>query len=229
MNIPGSGLRVVSKRNPYFSEDPQIVIFKLDTREMRFTEVHGNAQALIGYPDDDWTESGFWPGRIHPDDREAAAEFCANCSQLHQEHELEFRVIHADGRIVWVHEIVKFDEQDPTNPIATGYLMNITHRVAQENDVRKVLGLKDELFRVVLQDISDPVNKISNFGEMLERHLATQGDHVGSDFAVGLREGLQELDGLVQQLQRAGRRDPSSFEELSETLATLHRAGSNRH
>ena len=222
MNEMGNGLRILHKRNPYFSEDPQIVIFTLDTREMRFTEVHGSPHALIGYPDDDWTKPGFWPGRVHPDDREAAFEFCINCSELRQEHELEFRVIHADGSVVWVHEIVKFDKVDPTNPIATGYIMNITHRVAQENDVRKVLDLKDELFRVVVQDIGIPMNKISNFGRMLERHLATQGDHVGSDFAVGLREGLQELDGVMQQLQRAGRDNSINYEDLTRTLATLN-------
>ncbi|MEL7153596.1 MAG: PAS domain-containing protein [Pseudomonadota bacterium] len=221
MNTTGAGLRVLNKRNPYFSEDPQIVIFKLDTTDMRFIEVHGSPEALVGYPNEQWTESGFWPGRLHPDDREAAAEFCANCSQLRQEHELEFRVIRADGAVIWVHEIVKFEEADPDSPIATGYIMNITNRVAHEEDVREVLGLKDELFRVLLEDISLPVNKISNFGEMLERHLATQGDDVGSDFAVGLREGLQELDGLVQRLQKAGRNADTSFEELSRTLAAL--------
>ncbi len=84
------------------------------------------------------------------------------------------------------------------------------------------------MFRIVLEDISHPMNKISNFGEMLERHLSTQGDDVGSDFAVGLREGLQELDGLVERLQKAGRNRDTSFEELSQTLASLRREVSGR-
>ena len=160
--------------------------------------------------------------------RSDALAFCLDCTNHRRDHELEYRVVHADGHVLWIHEIVEFDRANPDNAIATGYILNITDRVAQESDVREALGLKEELFRVVLEDISHPVNKISNFGEMLERHLATQGDDVGSDFAVGLREGLQELDGLVERLQKAGRDRNFSFEELSQTLASLRDDRSDR-
>ena len=162
------------------------------------------------------------------DDREAALKFCLECTTRRQEHELEYRVVHADGSVVWVHEIVKFDPTQPDDNVATGYIMNITHRVAQERDVQDALGLKDALFRVVLEDIGHPVNKISSFGEMLERHLATQGDDVGSDFAVGLREGLQELDGLVERLRHAGSQSDTNFDDLTQTLASLRKSPSDR-
>ncbi len=228
MNATGSGLRVLTKRNPYFSDDPQLVIFKLDASTMCFTEVHGSPEELIGFPAARWIEPDFWPARIHPDDRADALEFCFACTTDRREHELEYRVVHANGSVVWVHEIVEFDDSSPESTIATGYIMNITDRVAHESDIREVLGLKEDLFRIVLEDISHPMNKISNFGEMLERHLSTQGDDVGSDFAVGLREGLQELDGLVERLQKAGRNRDTSFEELSQTLASLRREVSGR-
>ncbi len=228
MNASGAGLRVLTKRNPYFSGDPQIVIFKLDADSMRFTEIHGSPDELIGYPATQWVEPGFWPARIHPDDRSDALAFCLDCTNHRRDHELEYRVVHADGRVLWIHEIVEFDHANADSTTANGYIMNITDRVAQESDVREALGLKEELFRVVLEDISHPVNKISNFGEMLERHLSTQGDAVGSDFAVGLREGLQELDTLVERLQKAGRNQDFSFEELSRTLAGLRSDGSDR-
>ena len=221
MNATGGGLRVLTKRNPYFSDDPQIVIFNLDAESMCFTEVHGSPEALIGFTAARWVEPGFWPARIHPDDRTEALKFCLDCTNQKRDHELEYRVVHANSDVLWIHEIVEFDRNRPENNTATGYIMNITDRVAQESDVREVLGLKEELFRVVLEDISHPVNKISNFGEMLERHLSAQGDDVGSDFAVGLREGLEELDGLVERLQKAGRKSEESFDELAQTLASL--------
>lgn len=222
------GLRVLTRRNPYFSDDPQFVMFKLDAETATFLEVHGNAEQLIGLSAARWLEPGFWPGRIHPDDRDEALEFCRQCSEERCDHALEYRVVHADGGVIWVHEIVEFDAKQPDSAVASGYIMNITHRVQQESDVQRALGLKEELFRVVVEDLNQPVRKISTFGDMLVRHLSAQGDDVGSDYAIGLREGLQELGTLIDGLQRAGRNDLQSYDELAEQLASLSGRGSER-
>lgn len=221
MDVADSRLRIFTKRNPYFQEDPQIVTFQLDVAAMRFKEIEGSPVELTGFATDDWLADGFWPGRIHPDDRDAALGFCQQCAEQRRDHELEYRIVHKDGRTVWVHEIVCFNDNLRENSLAVGYIMNITPRVLQERDVAKVMDLKDELFRVVLEDLTQPVNKISNFGAMLERHLASQGDDVGSDYAVALREGLQQLGGLIAGLQSVGQDTKIDFDELSNRLAGL--------
>ena len=226
MNAVSSGLRVLTKRNPYFSDDPQIVVFKLDANTMSFTEVHGSPEKLIGFSADRWLEPDFWPTRIHSDDREDALKFCLMCSEERRDHELEYRVVNAEGDVVWVHEIVEFDQDAGNEAMATGYIMNISNRVRQEQDVKEVLGMKDELFRVVMEDIGQPMTKISSFGDMLERHLSSIGDDVGSDFAVGLREGLQELAELVDGLTDAGRKSQASFDQIAEKMAQLRARGS---
>ncbi len=223
MVTSGGRLRELKKQNPYFSGDPQLVVFSLDAATMRFTEVHGNPVGLIGFPAEHWLDRDFWPARIHPEDRAAALEFCVRCTGERRGHELEYRVLHADGRVLWVHEIVEFGDDD--QDVATGYIMNITRRVQQEQDVHRALGLKEELFRVVVEDLSQPVNKISSFGDMLERHLAIQGDDVGSDYAVGLREGLQELDAMISGLQSIEAGSDVGYDELAARLAALRGRG----
>lgn len=223
MVTSGGGLRELKKQNPYFSGDPQLVVFSLDAATMRFTEVHGNPVGLIGFPAEHWLDRDFWPARIHPEDRGTALEFCMSCTNDRRGHELEYRALHADGRVLWVHEIVEFGDDD--TDIASGYIMNITRRVQQEQDVHKMLGLKEALFRVVVEDLSQPVNKISSFGDMLERHLAMQGDDVGSDYAVGLREGLQELGEMISGLQGIEANSEVNFDELSDRLAALRERG----
>lgn len=228
MNSTGNGLRILTERNPYFSSTPQLVMFKLDAETLRFTEVHGSPEALIGFAGPRWLEDDFWPARVHPDDRAEVLEFCVECMQQRKDHELEYRVVRADGSVIWIHEIIEFDTSSPDPDTASGYIMNITNRVAMESDVRQVLGMKEELFRVVLEDLGNPMNKISNYGEMLERHLSSQRDDVGSDFAIGLREGLQELGGLIAALRTAGREGEVDFETLSRTIASFRDKASNR-
>lgn len=219
MMASGAGLRVLTKRNPYFAEDPQIVVFQLDPVNMIFKEVHGSPEALLGYPAERWLEPGFWPSRLHPDDREDALMFCAQCTETGQDHELEYRVIHADGRIIWVHEIMEVASGRNSNGLLTGYLMDITHRVAHERDVHEALDLKEELLRVISQELSQPVSKITDFGDLLVRHLSKQGDDVGSDYAVGLREGIEELTSLVDRLRRSRHSRDRRYDDISRTLA----------
>lgn len=207
------------KLNPYFSRNPQMVVFRLDAGTMRFTEVHGNPSGLIGFASERWLESDFWPDQIHPDDRESVLTFCRRCFERRQGHELEYRVLHSDGSVVWIHKIAEFENND--TQIVSGFIMNITQRVQQEQDLGRTLGLKEELLRIVVEDLSQPVNKVSSFGDMLERHLAMRGDDVGSDLAVGLREGVQELGDIIEGLKGVEVNSDESFDEFSSRLAAL--------
>ena len=213
------------KLKPYFSRNPQMVVFRLDAETMRFTEVHGNPFGLTGFASERWLEDGFWPGQIHPDDRESVLTFCKRCFERRQGHELEYRVLHADGSVVWIHEIAEFESND--TKVVSGFIMNITQRVQQEQDLGRVLGLKDELLRIVVEDLSQPVNKISSFGDMLERHLAMRGDDVGSDLAVGLREGVQELGDIIDGLTGVEANADESFDQITSRLAALRERRTN--
>ncbi|MEM9061483.1 MAG: PAS domain-containing protein [Pseudomonadota bacterium] len=228
MTASGEGLRVLTKRNPYFSQDPQIVIFKLDPATRSFTEVHGSPEALVGHAPARWLEAGFWPAMLHPDDREEAQQLSAICTGAVHDHALEYRVVHADGQVVWIHEIVGGATKEDRTGLLTGYLMNITNRVAHERDVHEALGMKDELLRVVSQELSQPVNKITDFGDLLMRHLSKQGDDVGSDYAIGLREGVEELTKLVDGLLKSGQIGGRGYDEVMQSLAALRDEASDR-
>lgn len=212
-------VRVLEKRNRYFSEDPRIVVFSLDPETMAFTQVGGSPEALLGYPHADWLMPDFWPQRIHPEDREAALAFCMSQTGAITDHELEYRVINADGETRWVHEIVEFGSKPG---IGKGYLMDITQRVAREADAQGALTLRTQLLRVISEELSQPFNEISGFSTMLERHLSAQHDDVGSDIAVGMRSGIEKLGTLLDQLREIALKGQLDCEELSSTLSRLH-------
>ena len=52
-------------------------------------------------------EIGFWKSRIHPEDREATLRLCRNACFALRDHELVYRMLAADGRVVWVRDRVK--------------------------------------------------------------------------------------------------------------------------
>ena len=214
-------MRILTKRNPYFSDDPNIVVFELDPGSMEFLSVGGNAEALMGFPVDVWMKPEFWPDRIHPDDREDVMTFCARCVEEKRDHELEYRVVDAAGDTKWVHEIMEFGPGAPGQGALRGYLMDITRRVAQESDIRDALAMRDQLLRIVSEELSYPVNEISGFSTMLERHLSAQRDDVGSDYVIGVRDGVERLKGLIEQLRNAPEGERMDFEMVSRKIAGM--------
>ena len=211
-------MRILSKRNPYFSDDPNIVVFELDPETMSFVSVHGNAEALLGFPLEAWMHPDFWSERVHPKDRDEAMDFCKRCIDERRDHELEYRVKDAFGETKWIHEILEFG---PERNVVRGYIMDITQRVAQETDIQHTLDLKEELLRIVTEELSFPVNEISGYSTMLERHLSAQGDDVGSDFVIGVRTGVEKLKALIEQLRQVPDSGDVDFDRMSRGTQAL--------
>ena len=93
-----------------------------------FIYVSPQIESLLGFPAADWlTFPDLWSERIHPEDRERvlAAERLTFAEAI--PYEGEFRMIAADGRVVWVWERDAVIRDDQGRPLATqGVLMDVT-------------------------------------------------------------------------------------------------------
>ena len=223
MGSSASGFRVLDEHDTFLSIDPNFVIYRLDLTTLEFSEVSGHPERLLGFPPADWYRPGFWSGRIHPEDQEPARAFLASWAEVLRDEQLEYRVIDASGRTVWVHQIISVGHDARREMAVRGVLIDVTGRIAREADVEKALFLKAELFRILAEELAPPVRATSAYGHMLERHLAAQRDDVGSDYAVAMRDGLQRLDELLAQLMRITQGSNLSIDELNANLAALRR------
>ena len=99
-----------------------------------FTYVSPEAESLLGYPLHEWTESPtFWPDHMHPDDRSWAPAFCHQESAKLAGHSFDYRMIAADGRILWLHDIVRVIPGTKGEPIElVGIMLDITARKEAE-------------------------------------------------------------------------------------------------
>ena len=65
------------------------------------------AEALLGYPVEQWLSSPtFWVDHMHPDDRSWAPQYCLDEVRKHRAHTFEYRMLAADGRTVWIRDLV---------------------------------------------------------------------------------------------------------------------------
>jgi PAS domain S-box-containing protein len=91
------------------------IVWEADAQTFEFSFISKQAEQLLGYPAECWTISAhFWADHLHPDDRESAIAFCLAATRERQNHELEYRMIAADGREVWLHDrvtVVAYDDE----------------------------------------------------------------------------------------------------------------------
>jgi len=119
-------------------ETTRAVPWEADATTWRFTYVGPQAADLLGYPADEWLGSDFWVDHLHPEDRERAVEFCERTSRHSPDYEFEYRMIAADGREVWLLDIVSVEYAHGEPVKLRGFLFDISDRKRIEQDLRRM-------------------------------------------------------------------------------------------
>jgi PAS domain S-box-containing protein len=116
----------------------QAIVWRADaaTLEMRF--VSQEAEALLRYPLAAWTEQpSFWKEHIHPEDREWAVALRARAGAEGTNYDAEYRMIAADGRVVWVRDAVRARGGERRQGELIGFTTDVTERRRAEEDLRR--------------------------------------------------------------------------------------------
>ncbi|RMF02181.1 MAG: response regulator [Chloroflexi bacterium] len=135
--------------------------------------VSPNTETLLGYPPEiierDWT---LWPSQlIHPDDRQIAAEHARNLSRG-IDGEIEYRMIRADGEIIWVRDSGRVETRGDSKMIY-GVVGDITERKRSEEALFSAQKLADlgTLAAGVAHEINSPLQVITGVSQSLQRRL----------------------------------------------------------
>jgi PAS domain S-box-containing protein len=93
-------------------------------------------EALTGYRPEKFTSDwSFWPSQvIYPDDQASAAAQAAKLAQG-QNSEMEYRLVQANGDIIWVRDSARVMSNDPSK-IVYGVVSDITERKRSEDKLK---------------------------------------------------------------------------------------------
>ena len=106
-------------------------------------------EAIVGYPPSRWTEDPtLWQRLIHPEDRERVVAEVARCYEQNERFRDEYRMVAADGRVVWFRDEETLLLDDDGEPRYTqGVLIDITREKRAERQLR----LQHDLARVLAE------------------------------------------------------------------------------
>jgi PAS domain S-box-containing protein len=114
------------------------IVWEADPRTFMFTFVSKQAERILGYPLERWFESSsFWPDHMHPDDRDWAVAYCVDFTTRKVDHQFEYRMIAADGHVVWLSDIVTVHVADDQSVLLRGVMVDITERKLIEEKLRE--------------------------------------------------------------------------------------------
>ncbi|MBN3879972.1 MULTISPECIES: PAS domain-containing hybrid sensor histidine kinase/response regulator [unclassified Nostoc] len=117
-------------------ETVKVIPWELDLKTWRFIYVGPQAVDLLNYPIAEWYEENFWVNHLHPDDKKNSVRFCQEATARCENHELEYRMLAADGRVVWLRDIVSVVEEAGTAIMLRGFMFDITDLKLVEETLR---------------------------------------------------------------------------------------------
>ena len=133
-------LREAGRRRDALVNSIDGIVWEAEPESRRFTFVSRRAETILGYPVDRWlAEPSFWKDHIHPADVEHTVSYATAEAAAGRDHTLEYRMLAADGRAVWLQDIVSAKKEEDGVPALRGVMVDVTvHRQASEE--RNVLA-----------------------------------------------------------------------------------------
>src|SRR5262249_3290043 len=185
-----------------------------------------------GYPPSAWQEDDhFWHDHLHPDDRDRVLGEDGDAIRDGRDHQLEYRMVAADGRTVYLRDLVTVVTDNSGKPVSLrGVMVDITAQRRAEEGLRQYADLVERiqmaLLIVRLANALDPTSFeiVAVNPEARELAFAPAGDVVGQRL-VDAFPALATL-GLHEHLAEVVRRgEPYDLDEIVPETE----AGEERH
>ncbi|MCQ6257589.1 bifunctional diguanylate cyclase/phosphodiesterase [Pseudomonas sp. Q11] len=186
-------------------ESLSAIAWEARVSDFTYSYVSPHAEELLGYPLAHWLIPGFWRNIIHPADLIRAQTYCDHEVLAGRDHCIDYRVITADGRCLWVRDIVSLIEHGH-EPVMRGLMIDISEAKRTEEALR----LSEQKFASVFRQCPD-ILVIARLldGCLLEVNKAFE-EQIGLSAAEVVGQTATELNiwgnqnvgpGLLQRLQ----------------------------
>jgi PAS domain S-box-containing protein len=163
-----------------------VIVWEADAKTHQFTFVSRRAEQILGYPAEQWlTQADFWVEHLHPLDRQQAVSARQQAIAEGRDHSLEYRVLAADGREVWLHDTahVVLDAEGRPIQLRGVAIDSSREKLAQAEAARLAQQLRQaqkmeavgRLAGGVAHDFNNMLTIISGYGGLLLEHPSTVG------------------------------------------------------
>ncbi len=189
------------------------VVWEARADDLTFTYVSPASESVLGHPADYWLAGpSRWGDQMHPDDAAFTLEHCVAELREGHDHSCEYRAIHADGRVIWVADMIRATlSDDGSAQLLRGIMIDVTARHQVEEERTRLLSAeqraraeaedavrsRDEFLSIASHELRNPVAAIKGTGQLIRR-LADRG-------SLSERAEREYLDTIVRTSDRLAR------------------------
>ncbi len=116
------------------------IVWEADFETLEFSFVSQVAEKILGYSVGEWCwNAEFWPRHLYAPDHDRVVSEWRSRAQQEDDYELEYRMVAADGRIVWLRDMVRVVRDPGGRPRQLrGVMVDVTEGRRAEEELRRV-------------------------------------------------------------------------------------------
>jgi PAS domain S-box-containing protein len=144
------------------TEKTGIVVWEYDIVHDQWTYISPMVKKILGYEPAEWTNHAFWFNKIHPEERDWAKIFSAECISKGMSHKFEYRFRRKDGQYIWLFESIEVEMSDGKPVMMWGSMKDVSEQKRVELALRK----SEENLSITLNSIGDGVIVTDRLGRI---------------------------------------------------------------
>ncbi len=178
------------------------IVWEADAKNFRFTFVSEQAHRILGYPTERWiNEPKFWQNHIHPDDREWVVSFCSRATEEKKSHQFEYRMIAADGNVIWLNDIVVVVLKDGEPEVLRGIMVDLTERKQAEEMLTKLsISVEQAADSIIITDLNGVI------------------EYANKSFFELTGYSKEEVLGKTPRIVKSGKHNKKYYKKLWDTI-----------
>src|SRR5712664_985191 len=222
------------------------IVWEADVPSFQFLFISKQAERVLGYPVQRWlSEPTFWTDHVHPEDREWTVQFYQTATAEKRDHQFEYRMIAADGSVVWLRDLVTVVVEGDRVTRVRGVMLDLTNRKQAEEALRQAradlahvsrVTTMGELTASLAHEVKQPIAAASTNASTCLRWLAGDTPNIEEARAAATRivKDGQRAAEIISRIRQLFKKDTPQRElvdvnEVIREMIILLRGEAMRH